>query len=169
MGEGGGVEKQKTCDMKTRKIIVEVICFVLLMNWFYEGVYKVAYWGKFSSYIKHAPLVKPVWQVLAYGIPVGEIALALMFLFPRQRVRALYITIGALMVFVLWIMSVYLFTEYLFWPYHALWAKPTWLQKMLISLGVCWVTFAAIILPNQKVSIRRFSSNSMRNVPASSK
>src|SRR6185503_16572903 len=116
--------------MKTRKVIVEVICFVLLMNWFYEGIYKVAYWSNFSFYIEHAPLLKPVGQVLAYGIPVGEIAVALMFLSPKQKVKALYISIGALMVFVFWVISWHLFTNRVFWPYHALWEKSTWMQKM---------------------------------------
>jgi len=152
--------------MKTRKITVEIICFMLLMNWFYEGVYKVAYWSSFSIYLKHAPLLKPVWQVLAYGIPVGEIALALMFLFQRQRTWALYISIGALMVFVLWVMCVYLFTGYLFWPYHALWAKPTWVQKMLMSIAMCWLAFMSIVLSNSKMSFKKFGLIVPQNAPA---
>ena len=136
--------------MKTRKIIVEVICFVLLMFWFYEGVYKVAYWGSFSFYMRHAPLLGPVWQVLAYGIPLAEISLALMFLFPKQKLRALYISIGILMLFVLWVMTWNMFTGRLFWPYHALWERPTWMQKMLVSLGLCWIAFVAAILLTHK-------------------
>jgi len=153
--------------MKTRKIIIEIICFVLLMNWFYEGIYKVAYWSNFSFYMKHAPLLKPVWQILAYGIPAGEIGLALMFLFTKQRVRALYITIGALMVFVFWVMSVYLFAHRVFWPYHALWAKPTWMQKMLISVGLCWGAFIAAMLLNPRISFKRFGPRALRNMPTS--
>lgn len=155
--------------MKTRKVIVEVICLILLLNFFYEGIYKIAYWGNYAFWMKHAPLLRPVWQVLTYVIPVGEIALALSFLAPKFRVRALYITIGVLMVFVLWIMSVYLFTGYLFWPYHALWEKPTWMQKMLISLGLCWMALIAIVLSKGGVSFKRFSSNSLRNTPANAR
>ena len=152
--------------MKTRRIIVEVICFVLLMNWFYEGIYKVAYWGSFSFYIKHAPLLKPVWQVLAYGIPVGEIALALLFLVPKYRTRALYISIGVLIAFVLWVMSWHLITERLFWPYHAPWNKPTWMQKMVISLGICWIAFMSVILSTPGVLKKIFLSNSLRGASA---
>lgn len=152
--------------MKTRKIIVEIICFVLMMNWFYEGIYKVAYFINFSFYIKLAPLLGPFWQVLAYGIPAGEIALALMFLFPKQRVRALYITMVTMLVFVLWVMSAFLFTNYLFWPFHALWEKPTWMQKMLIALTLCWMAFISIMLSGKKISLKRFSVESLHNVPA---
>jgi hypothetical protein len=167
VGERGGIKKEITNsnDMKTRKIIVEVICFILLMNWFYEGIYKLAYWPNFSFYIKHAPLLKSVGQILAYAIPIGEIGLALMFLFSRQRVRALYLSIGTLIVFVLWVMSSCLFTRRIFWPYHALWAEPTWMQKMLISLGLCWMAFMSIILSSSKFSFKRFGTNSLRNAP----
>ncbi|HWK04803.1 MAG TPA: MauE/DoxX family redox-associated membrane protein [Puia sp.] len=152
--------------MKTRKIIVEIICLTLLLNFFYEGIYKIAYWSNYAFWVKHAPLLKPVWQILTYVIPIGEIVLALAFMVQKFRVKALYILIGVLMVFVLWVMSGYLFTHRLFWPYHALWEKPTWMQKMLISIGLCWLAFMAIVLLNPKLSFKRYSSNSLRNKPA---
>ena len=68
--------------MKAKKIAVEVICLILLMYFFYDGIYKVAYWSNYAFWMKHAPLLKPVWQVLTYVIPVGEIVLALAFLKP---------------------------------------------------------------------------------------
>ena len=132
--------------MKTRKIIVEVICFVLMMNWFYEGIYKVAYFQQFGFYITHAPLLRTVGGVLKYVIPLGEVGLALLFLVPKYRKAVLYSTIAVLMLYVFWIMSVYLFTGYIFWPYHALWEKPTWMQKMLVSLGMCWMAFISVAL-----------------------
>lgn len=147
--------------MKTRKIIVAVICLVLMLNFFFEGIYKIAYWQDFGLYIKNAPLLKPIWQILTYVIPLGEIALALSFLAPKFRFKALYISIGVLIVFVLWVMSSYLFTSRLFWPYHALWQNPTWMQKMLISLGLCWLSFMAVLLSNNNLSFKRYSSNSL--------
>lgn len=149
--------------MKARKISAEIICFALLLYWFYEGIYKVANWTTFSMYIKNAPLVKPMWQILAYGIPIGEIILALMFLFPSKRVRALYITMGALVLFVLWIMSVFLFTGYLLWPFNAFWPKPTWMQKMLLSLGMCWGAFMVVVSMGIKISFSGLGKNALPN------
>ena len=151
--------------MKTRKIIVEIICFILLMNFFYEGIYKIAYWGSFGHYIKHAPLLEPFWQILVYCVPGGEIILALTFFSSGFRIKALYISIAVLLMFVFWIMSVYLFTPRLFWPYHALWKNPTWMQKMLISLGLCWLSFTALIILRKDISYR-VKSTSLRNMPA---
>ena len=152
--------------MKTRKIIVEIICLVLMLNFFYEGIYKIAYWSDYAFWVKHAPLLKPVWQILTYAIPVGEIALALSFMVPKFRVKALYISIGVLFVFVLWVMSGFLFTNRIFFPYHALWEKPNWMDKMLISLGFGWLAFTAVLLSNANLSLKRFYSNYLRNKSA---
>jgi hypothetical protein len=169
VGERGGIKKENFNSMKTRKIIVEIICLILLLNFFYEGIYKIAYWGNYAFWVKHAPLLRPIWQLLTYIIPVGEIALALSFLAPKFRIKALYISIGVLIVFVLWVMSSYLFTSRLFWPYHALWEKPTWMQKMLISLGLSWLALTALILAKGGLPINRFSSNSLRNKPTNAR
>jgi len=151
--------------MKTRKVVVEVICFVLMMFWFYEGIYKVAYWSNYEFWLKRAPLLRPIWQILAYVVPAGEIALAFMIIVSKYRKIALYCSIGGNIVFVLWVMSLYLFTHRLFWPYHALWNKPTWMQKMLVSLGLCWSSFTAILLLNSKFLLMNLNENSLRNKP----
>jgi|GEM_PF-1061013 len=152
--------------MKARKVIVEVICFVLMMFWFYEGIYKIAYFKQFGVYITHAPLIHPVGEILKYLIPFGEVGLALSLMVSGTKKASLYSTIGLLILFIVWIMSVYLFAHHSFWPYHAMWINPTWMQKMLISLGLCWMAFSAIVLLNKGVYVAKINSNSLRNNPA---
>jgi hypothetical protein len=165
VGEGRRIEKENSISMKTRKIIVEVICLVLMLNFFYEGIYKVAYWSNYAFWVKHAPLLRSIWQILTYVIPMGEIALALGFMVPKFRMRALYISIACLFVFVLWVMGWHLFTSRIFWPYHALWEKPTWMQKMLISLGMGWLALTAIVM-SSSVSLRKgYNSHPVQNKP----
>lgn len=149
--------------MKTKNLIVEIICLILVLNFFYEGVYKIAYFSNYGFWLYHAPLLRPVAGILTYVIPTIEIGLSLALLTPSYRVATLYSIIGVLIVFVLWVMSVCLFTHRLFWPYHALWQKTTWMQKMLISMGLCWLAFVAVVISKGGFSLKRFSSNSLRN------
>ncbi|MDO6430715.1 hypothetical protein Q4E93_08955 [Flavitalea sp. BT771] len=151
--------------MKTRKIIVEIVCFILMMNFFYDGIYKVAYWQNFGVWMYYAPLLDPVSGVLKYSIPIGEIILAISFFLPRFRKWALYVSIGTLLIFVFWIMTVSLFTHRLFWPFHALWAKPNWVEKMLFALAFCWLSFVALIL-QRPLGSRQSDSKFLRNMPA---
>ncbi len=130
--------------MTLKKIIIEVICFVLLLNFFYEGIYKIAYFQLFGYYIITAPLLEHVGIVLKYLIPLGEVLLAILLMIPKYRRKALYATIGVLLMFILWIMSAHYFTDRFFWPFHAPWKRSTWWQKLLTSMAFCWTAFIAI-------------------------
>lgn len=130
--------------MKTKKTIVETICFLLVLNFFYEGVYKVAYLNNYAFWVTHEPLIKPIGVVLKYLIPIFEITISILLLISSKRKIALWTIIVSQIVFIGWIVSVYLFTHNLFWPYHALWDKPTWMQKMCYGLLLCWLSFTAI-------------------------
>jgi hypothetical protein len=152
--------------MKAKKFIVEIICLVLIVNFFYEGLYKLIHIDNYGFWVTHTPFLKSMGKPLTYVIPVGEIVLSLLFLVPSCRIFALYSTLAGLILFVLWIMGMCLFTHFLFWPYHALWAKPNWVQKMLISIGLCWLSFTAIILSTARFLIKEHFSNSLRNTPA---
>jgi hypothetical protein len=138
---------------------------LLILNFFYEGIYKISYWQSFSLWLHHAPLLKQVWIPLTYLIPIGEIFLSLALLAPSYRVKALYFAIAILIIFILWIISAYLFTSRLFWPYHAMWKKPTWMQKMLISLGLCWLAYIAVLLSKNNPTKENIKS-SLRNLTA---
>lgn len=152
--------------MKTRKIIVEIICLLLVFNFFYEGIYKLAYFQNYGLWLYHMPFLKQVSGIVNYLVPFGLIALSLTLLAPRYRMNALYISIFVSVIFILYIMSCYLFTNRLFWPYHAFWKNPTWMQRMVFSLAAIWLAFIAIVLTKGSISFKRFSSNALRNTPA---
>jgi methylamine utilization protein MauE len=149
-----------------RKVIVEVICLLLVLNFFYEGIYKIAYFENYAFWLRHMPFLKPVAMGLNYLIPIGEIVLSFMLLVSRYRIGALYATVLISVIFILYLMSSFLFSHLLFWPYHALWEKPTWMQKMLISLGWAWLALAAIILTKGGFVFKRFSARSLPDEPA---
>jgi hypothetical protein len=153
--------------MKTKKLIVEIICLLLLLNFFYEGIYKLFYIQKYGFWLHHATFLKPISRFFTYTIPIGEIILSILFLVPSCRVFALYSSLGLLISFILYIASTFLFSHSIFfWPYHAFWDHPTWMQKMISSLILSWLAFAAIILSGTKFSINMCISNSLRNKPA---
>ena len=152
--------------MKTRKMVVEVICIILLLNFFYEGLYKLFDLHGYGLYITRAPFLKGVGSLLKYIIPFGEIGLAALLVIPGYRRKALYLAMGGFILYVIWIMGVILFTNYLFTAYHPQWDKQTWMQKMLISMGFCWMAFIAVILATPGDTLKMKKSNLLRNVPA---
>ena len=153
-------------NMKAKKIIVEIIFMILILNFFYEGIYKIAYWNNYSVWLHHAPLLQKFWVILSFAIPLTEIGLSIALIIRPYKIRGLYLAITLLMLYVLWIMAVYLLTDRLFWPYHAMWTKPTWMQKMIISIGLSWLGWAALVLSKEKADLNLNSTNDLRKLPA---
>lgn len=148
--------------MTIKKWIYECICFVLTLNFFYEGVQKMAYAGVYGFWITHAPLIGTFGTVLQYTVPVIEIAIAFLLIISRCRKIALVMVILVEMLFILWVMSVYVFTGYVFWPYDALWNNPTWMQKMAYGLLLSWFALIALLYTSKKEK----GKNLLRNTSA---
>ncbi|WP_152270594.1 MauE/DoxX family redox-associated membrane protein [Agriterribacter humi] len=150
--------------MRITKWLYEFVCLVLILNFFYEGIQKLAYSDAYGFWITHAPVIKKFGAVLQYAVPLIEIAIAILLIIARYRSIAFIAIIVAEIVFILWVMSVYLFTGYLFWPYDTLWDDATWMQKMIYSLILAWLAFAAISY-NGKKEIEH-KKNLLRNTSA---
>ena len=135
-----------------KNVIIEIICFLLMLNFFYEGVYKLAHFGDWRFWITEQPLIKSIGGLLKYVVPIAEIVFSILLALPSKRKVALYSIISMQILFILWVMSVYLLTAYLFWPYHAIWDKPTWMGKMSFGLVLSWLAYWVIyLIGKQKV------------------
>jgi uncharacterized membrane protein YphA (DoxX/SURF4 family) len=138
--------------MPVKKWLYECISFMLILNFFYEGIQKLAYAEVYDHWITHAPLIRTFGAVLQYAVPVIEIAIAFLLIISRYRRIALIMVIIIEIIFILWVISVYLFTGYVFWPYDALWNNPTWIQKMAYGLMLSWLAFVALLCAGKKVN-----------------
>ena len=143
--KGNTVKKSNRLYSTNKNKVIEVICILLMLNFFYEGIYKIAYLKYWGFWVAHEPLIKSIGIFLKFAIPLIDLALVIGILKPAHRILAMYGIIITQLLFVFWVMSVYLFTGDLFWPYHAFWAdKSTWLQKMSYALLLCWLAFIVI-------------------------
>lgn len=140
----------------------ETILVLLVVYFFYEGIYNLVYFQVYGSWLFHAPLLRPISSILKYAIPITELSLALGLLVPRLTSYALVGAIIVSVVYILWIMSSFLFTSRIFIPFHALWNKPTWMQMMTIALCICWLAFAALMLSRRRAERRVFIQGSLK-------
>ena len=142
--------------MKIRHSIADILVFLLVLDLFFEGIWKVAFWRSFSVWIHYAPFLKPVWAPLAYAIPTIEIATAISLLLSKLRQRVLVIVISLELCYILWIALFHAFSHRLCWPYQELWKGPTWIQEAVKALSIGWLALISRLLykGNFKVSLK---------------
>lgn len=152
--KGRITKKQGKSYQVNKNQVIGLICILLMLNFFYDGIYRIAYFKYWESWITHEPIIKYAGPILKYAIPIIDLGLAFAILRPPYRQYALYLIIISQWLFIFWVMSVYLLTGFLFWPFHAFWSgQPTWMQKMSFSLLLSWLSFITIIIrKNNKTS-----------------
>ncbi len=147
--------------MWQKYIYTNLFCLLIALNFYYEGVQKLASLEQYADWLRRTPVLKMYASVLLVIVPFGQILLAIAILWQRVRITSLYLILSSALILIAWVMYVYLCTGFLFWPYHAWWGDSTWMQKIIYHLIIAWISLI-IIISNQKV----FREKTLRNNPA---
>lgn len=129
-----------------KKWLTDIICLYLILNFFYEGIYQLAFFQQYSFWINHAPVIKKSGSFLQYLIPTLLFYTSFCLIAQKYRSTGFVLVILAELVFTLWIIYVYKYTGYLFWPFNAFWNNPTWIEKMIYGLFMAWLAIAGAVL-----------------------
>lgn len=77
----------------TRKIALEIICFLLILLFVYTAVSKFINFEGFRLYVvTQTPLIRPIASFAALAIPISELIAVVLLLTPRYRKIGLYIS-----------------------------------------------------------------------------
>jgi len=95
--------------MRLRKIILEVIISLLIILFIYTGLNKMLDYSNFKFQLGRSPFIQPLAGFIAATLPAGEILVALLLVFKRSRMLALYLsfTLMALFTGYIWLMLHY--------------------------------------------------------------
>jgi len=138
--------------MKQKVFFAEFISYLLCLIFFYDGIYKIAYWHNYATWMRHAPFIKPVWMPLTYFIPVAQIVLAVRVVMERYKVQSFYYMAAFSILFLVWLMLSILFSEKVFFPFHNIFVHVlTWREKFGFALVESWLAFIGIVLMKGKL------------------
>lgn len=132
--------------MKAIKLFSDAIRLYLGISLFFEGIFKIAFWVRYSHWLQHAPLIHSIWMPLLYIIPLVEIGLSIGLLFSNYKILSMYLIICTSILFIIWITSWMLFTKRIYSPFFAIWPKAYWKEKLMTSLINSWFAFSVILI-----------------------
>jgi hypothetical protein len=137
--------------MKTRafNLAIEAITAVLLLLWIYTGLNKVIHYDKFSFEAGRSPFLQHIAPLVAVLVPAGELITALLLIFKRTRVAALYASLFAMTLFTGY---VYIMLQYAYdlpCSCGGIIELLTWEQHLLVNLMLTLLTALALILQSR--------------------
>jgi len=85
-------------------------------------------------------------------------------MFDFSKSSALLSIMIMMIAFILYIMSARLFSHLLFWPFHALWQQPNWLQLISQALLISWMCVVALYINLKQRHILKYKKGVAENL-----
>ncbi|GAA3644657.1 MauE/DoxX family redox-associated membrane protein [Flavivirga jejuensis] len=96
---------------KTKKIILEIICFLLVLLFFYAALSKLFAFSDFQKQLAGSPIVKDYSYLVAWSIPTIEILISLMIIIPKFRMLGLFAFFSLMVMFTTYLILVLNFVD----------------------------------------------------------
>jgi hypothetical protein len=95
-----------------RTILADSISYFFIILFLYTGTAKLIDIQTFKDQLVSSPFLGSMAGIITWGLPIGEILLAIALFIPAFRLRALYVTLGVMSLFTIYMLSVF------FWDSH---------------------------------------------------
>jgi hypothetical protein len=139
-----------------RKIAIEIISGLLILLFLYTGLSKLLEHDKFLYNLGKSPLLSSFSGFIAIALPIGEIILATLLLFKKTQLKGLYVSLGLLSLFTVYLIYMVNFTEHLPCSCGGVISKMSWKQHIFFNLFFVLLSAVGIwLLKKQKIDERK--------------
>jgi len=132
--------------MKKRNMMLNIISAIFIFLFVYTALSKLYTLKPFTEILEGTPLIGGIAGYIAILLPVTELAVSLLLLFPRTRHWGLYSTLTLMLVFTLYIGYMIAFTPNRPCTCGGVIEKMTWAQHFLFNVVFTLLALVGVIL-----------------------
>lgn len=130
-----------------RELLTEVIIVLCILLFTYAAVSKLADVQKFTVQLGKSPMLHPIAGLVAWGVPVTELAIAALMIIPRTRLAGLYGFYFVMIAFSVYIVVIKNFSESIPCSCGGVLEKLGWTEHLVFNIAfVGMAAFAAVSL-----------------------
>ena len=130
----------------TKVHIPELIASVLIFLFVYAASSKLLAWHSFASVLRQSPLIGNYAVLIAWVIPITEIAVGALLLFSTTRLTGLYNALALLTAFTMYIAYMVGFSSHLPCSCGGVLSQLTWKQHLVFNFFFMIISVKGIIL-----------------------
>lgn len=129
-------------NSQTRNNIVSIICYIYVVLFIYTATSKLLDFGQFKIQLGQSPIITAYADWVVWGIPLIELVIAGLFLFPRLIRTALYSSFSLMTMFTTYIILILNFSDYIPCSCGGVLEKLGWTEHIVFNL--VFIVIAAI-------------------------
>lgn len=126
----------------TRNIIISAFSYMYVVMFIYAATSKFLDFGQFKIQLGQSPIITAYADWVAWGIPLTELVIAGLFLFPRLMLTAFYSSFSLMTMFTTYIILILNFSDYIPCSCGGILEKLGWTEHIVFNL--VFIVIAAI-------------------------
>src|SRR5690606_12370418 len=130
----------------------QVVIYFFIILFVYAAVSKLTDFENFQVQIAQSPLLSAFATPIAYGVVLGELAIAVMLCFTKSRLLGLYLFLGFMTAFTVYIFLILNYSPFVPCSCGGVLEKMGWWEHLWFNGVVCLVTVFIIITDNETIS-----------------
>lgn len=137
---------QKRYKMRSRQIIVEIICALFVTLFTYAAVSKLMDYDKFILQLGQSPVLTAFSGIVVWLVPAVEVIISGLLMMKRFRLAGLYASYSLMVMFTAYIVVITRFSEYVPCSCGGVLEKLSWNQHLVFNIVFVLLAGAAIII-----------------------
>ncbi|WP_201741443.1 MauE/DoxX family redox-associated membrane protein [Sinomicrobium soli] len=138
--------------LRKRNIILETICYLFIFLFLYAAFSKLMDVQKFQVQMSKSPLITQFAGLLAWGVPILEIIVAIFLFVPRLRLTGLYASFSLMLAFTGYIFIIQNFSPYVPCSCGGILSSMGWTEHFFFNIGFTLLAVFGIFLYNREQS-----------------
>lgn len=139
-----------------KNIFIDLIIYFFILLFVYSGVSKLSEMHLFREQLLSSPFLGPLADVFNWGMPIGELLLAIALFIPRWQLKALYITLILMSLFTIYVISIFFFDKNLSCSCGGVIEELTPKQHILFNIACVILSSLAIAMYKRSQPSSRF-------------
>ncbi len=138
--------------LRKRNIILETICYLFIFLFLYAAFSKLMDVQKFQVQMSKSPLITQFAGLLAWGVPILEIIVAVFLFVPRLRLTGLYASFSLMLAFTGYIFIIQNFSPYVPCSCGGILSSMGWTSHLIFNTVFTLLAIVGILLFNRQQS-----------------
>lgn len=131
---------------KTRRVVVDVICYLFVLLFLYAATSKLMDYDKFQLQISKSPIITDFASVLVWLVPGLEIVISAALLIERTRLIGLYAAFALMLLFTMYIYAILNYSDSIPCSCGGVLQKMTWDQHLIFNIVFVILGIVGVLL-----------------------
>ena len=133
-----------------RKMVTEILASLLIILFVYAALSKLMDYNTFRVQLGKSPFITAFAGLIAWALPVSELAVALVLTFKYTRLAGLYASLFLLTFFTAYIYAMLHFSYYIPCSCGGVLSKMSWNQHLVFNVFFVAISIAGILLSTKQ-------------------